>query len=149
MSMIEFSVEVEAAPDTAWGVACDPRNLPHWDRHIVSVAMPEGGMRVGARYTVLMGFMGVTATVRTEVLEWEPPSRSKVHLTGLMDATVTTSVASLPHERSVLRHEIRYRFRGPLGGFAAASLNAVGGAQMALRRGVLAQKAEIEKLARA
>ena len=45
----------------------------------------------------------------------------------------------------MLRHEVDYRFRGPLGGFAAASLNAVGGAQMGLRHGVLAQKAEIER----
>jgi len=47
----------------------------------------------------------------------------------------------------MLRHEVDYRFRGPLGGFAAASLNAVGGAQMGLRHGVLAQKAEIESMA--
>jgi hypothetical protein len=47
----------------------------------------------------------------------------------------------------MLRHEVDYRFRGPLGGFAAASLNAVGGAQMGLRHGVLRQKAEIEAMA--
>ena len=147
MTTVEFSVEVEAPPERVWTVASDPRNLPHWDRHVVSVALPEGGMKLGARYSVVMGFMGVNSTVRAEVLEWEPPWRSKVHLSGLLDAIVTTSVGSLPYERSMLRHEVDYRFRGPLGGFAAASLNAVGGAQMGLRHGVLAQKAEIEAMA--
>jgi uncharacterized protein YndB with AHSA1/START domain len=140
----EFSVEVDAPAEEVWTVASDPRNLPHWDRHIISVRMPKGGMGRGAEYTVVMGFMGVRAKVRAEVLEWEPPWRSRVRLNGLLDAIVTTSVASLPYDRSVLRHEVDYRFRGPLGGFAARSLNAVGGAQLALRHGVLAQKREIE-----
>lgn len=146
MTTVEFSVEVDANAETVWTVASDPRNLPHWDRHIISVSVPEGGMGTGAKYRVVMGFMAVRATVRAEVLEWEPPWRSTVKLTGILEATVTTSVASLPYDRSVLRHEVDYRFRGPLGGFAAASLNAVGGAHMAIRHGVLAQKREIEEL---
>lgn len=146
MTVVEFSVEVDAPPDLVWEVASDPHNLPHWDRHIQSVTAPTGGMRQGATYRVVMGFMGVNATVRAEVLEWEPPWRSQVHLAGLLAATVTTSVGSLPFDRSMLRHEVEYRFRGPLGGFAAASLNAVGGAQMALRHGVMAQKLQIESL---
>ena len=125
----------------------DPHNLPQWDRHIQSVRLPDGGMRQGAKYRVVMGFMGVNATIRAEVLEWEPPWRSRVRLSGILEATVTTSVGTLPFERSMLRHEVEYRFRGPLGGFAAASLNAVGGAQMALRHGVLAQKRQVESLA--
>jgi uncharacterized protein YndB with AHSA1/START domain len=144
MTTVEFSVEVEAPPESVWTVASDPANLPHWDRHIISVSAPEGGMGQGAKYRVVMGFTAVSTTVRAEVLEWEPPWRSKVKLSGILVATVTTSVASLPYDRSVLRHEVDYRFRGPLGGFAAASLNAVGGAHLAIRRGVLAQKREIE-----
>ena len=59
MTTVEFSVEVEAPPEQVWAVASDPRNLPHWDRHVVNVALPEGGMRLGARYSVVMGFMGM------------------------------------------------------------------------------------------
>jgi hypothetical protein len=47
----------------------------------------------------------------------------------------------------MLRHEVSYVFKGPLGRFAASSVNAVGGAQLALRRGALAQKREIESRA--
>jgi uncharacterized protein YndB with AHSA1/START domain len=145
MTVVEFSVEVEASPEAVWDVASDPHNLPQWDRHIQSVVAPTGGMRQGASYRVVMAFMGVSTSVRAQVLEWEPPWRSRVHLSGLLEATVITSVGSLPFDRSMLRHEVEYRFRGPLGGFAAASLNAVGGAQMALRHGVLAQKRQIEE----
>jgi len=147
MTTAEFSVEIEAPPEIAWEVAADPRNLPHWDRHIVAVRTPEGGLRPGVGYEVDMGFMAVRSTVRCEVLEWEPPWRSRIHLRGLLEATVTTSIASLPYDRCILRHEIDFRFRGPLGRFGAMSVQAVGGAQYALRRGVLAQKREIEQRA--
>ena len=148
MTVVEFSVEVDAAPADVWAVASDPWNLPHWDRHIREVRAPREGLSPGALYEVVMGFMSIHTTVRAEVLEWEPPWRTKIQLRGLLEATVMTSIASLPDDRSILRHEIKYRFRGPLGGFGAASVNAVGGAHMALRRGVLAQKRQIEERAR-
>jgi len=149
VTTVEFSVEVDATPEDAWDVAADPRNLPRWDRHIASVAVPEGEIRPGSTYTVTMAFMAVHADVRCTVLEWEPPWRARIRLAGLLDATVTTSIASLPYDRAVVRHEVTYRFRGPLGRFGAASLNAVGGAQLALRRGTLAQREEIERRAAA
>jgi carbon monoxide dehydrogenase subunit G len=149
MTTAECSVEVDAPPEAVWEVTSDPRNLPHWDRHIVAVKMPSGGLHVASRYDVVMGFMGVRASVPCEILEWEPPWRAMVRLGGVLNATVTTSIASLPFDRSLLRHQIDYRFRGPLGSFAAASVNAVGGAQYALRRGTLAQKREIEARAAA
>jgi polyketide cyclase/dehydrase/lipid transport protein len=149
MTTVEFSVEVDAPPSIAWEVASDPRNLPHWDRHIESVRLPTDGLRPGARYEVVLRFMAVRATVDALVLEWEPPWRSKARLSGLLEATVTTSIASLPFDRCMLRQEIEYRFRGPFGGIGARSLRAVGGSQLALRRGVLSQKREIEARASA
>jgi len=144
MTSVECSVEVDAPPEMVWQITSDPRNLPHWDRHIEGVELPPGGLGPAARYQVTMRFVAVRTTVPCRIEEWEPPWRSKVHLGGLLDATVTTSIASLPFDRSVLRHEVSYVFRGPLGGFAAASVIAVGGASYALRRGTLAQKREIE-----
>lgn len=145
MTVAEFSVEVDAPPERVWDVVSDPRNLPHWDRHIASVSVPSEGMSVGTTYEVVMRFMGVRTVVRAHVLEWEEPWRARLRLMGVIDATVTSAIASLPFDRSVLRHEVDYRFRGPLGGFAAASVNAVGGAHLALRHGTLAQKREIER----
>jgi uncharacterized protein YndB with AHSA1/START domain len=144
MTSVEYSVEVDASPERVWELTSDPRNLPHWDRHIVGVRLPAGGLGPGARYEVAMRFLAIRTTVEAEVLEWEPPWRSRIQLHGLLEATVTTSIAKLPWDRSVLRHEVEYRFRGPLGRFGAASLNAVGGAQIALRRGTLRQRDEIE-----
>jgi uncharacterized membrane protein len=144
MTTVEFSVEVDAPAERVWEVASDPRNLPHWDRHIESVSMSEGPLGPGVRYHVVMRFMAVRTTVAAEVLAWDPPWHAQIRLSGLLEATVSTSIASLPHDRSVLRHEISYRFRGPLGGVGAASIQAVGGAQLALKRGVLAQKRDIE-----
>ncbi len=146
MTVVEFSVEVDAPAEAVWAVASDVSNLPQWDRHVVRVRPPEGGMHEGARYEVDMGFMAVQTTVRATVVEWDPPWRSRIRLEGLLEAMITTSVAAL-HDRSLLRHEIDYRFRGPLGRFGASSLNALGGAPMALKRGVLAQKRQIEAAA--
>jgi ligand-binding SRPBCC domain-containing protein len=144
MTTVEYSVEVDAPPEEVWAITSDPRDLPAWERHIESVAVPDGGLKPGARYAVTMSFMGVKATVPCIVREWEPPWRSVVELGGLLKATVTTSIASLPFDRSVLRHEVRYVFRGPLGSFAAASVRAVGGAEYALKRGTEAQRRQIE-----
>ena len=116
---------------------------------IVAVKVPEKGLRQASKYSVVMGFMGVRASIPCAVLEWEPPWRARIRLGGVLNATVTTSIASLPFDRSLLRHQIDYVFRGPLGAFAAASVNAVGGAQYALKRGTLAQKKEIEARAAA
>jgi ligand-binding SRPBCC domain-containing protein len=144
VTTVEVSVEVDAPPERVWQVASDPRNLPHWDRHIERVWLPSSGLVLGARYSIRMRFMGVRADVQAEVLEWEPPWRARIHLQGLLDATVLTTIASLPFDRSLLRQEVTYRFRGPLGRFGATSLTAVGGSQLAIRRGVAAQKREIE-----
>ncbi len=140
----EASIEIDAPPETVWKVASDPRNLPHWDRHIEAAHVVRETLVPGSRYEVRMRFMAVTARVEVEVREWEPPWRAVLQLNGLLQATVTTSVAALPFDRSLLRHQIEYRFKGPLGLFGARSLNAVGGAQLALRRGLAAQKREIE-----
>jgi uncharacterized protein YndB with AHSA1/START domain len=140
----EASIEIDAPPQKVWEVASDPKNLPHWDRHIEAAHVARESLRPGVRYEVTMRFMGVRGRVQVEVLEWEPPWRAVLQLAGILDATVTTSIASLPFDRSLLRHEVEYRFAGPLGSFAARSLNMVGGAGIALRHGLQAQKREIE-----
>ncbi|MEO8501827.1 MAG: SRPBCC family protein [Vicinamibacteria bacterium] len=144
MTTVEVSVEVEASPERVWAVASNPKNLAQWDRHVIRIRLPEEEFAPGFRYEVTMGFMGVRTVVKAEMLEWEPPWRSRLRLEGLLEATVTTSVASLPNDRSVLRQQVDFRFKGPLGRFGASSLNAMGGAQIALRRGVMAQKRQIE-----
>ena len=143
-TVAEASIEIDARPEVVWDVASDPRNLPHWDRHIEAAHVVRADLGPGSRYQVTMRFMAVTARVDVEVIEWEPPWRAVLRLSGLLEATVTTSIASLPFDRSLLRHQVEYRFRGPLGRFGAMSLNAVGGAGLALRRGLSAQKREIE-----
>ena len=147
MTLVEFDIVVDAPPQTVWEVISDPRNLPHWDRHIVRVdGVPPDGLHEGTRYTTEMRFMAFRTNVDGEVLEWDPPRRSRIRLTGLLDATVTSTVESLTGDRSVLEHAIDYRFRGgPLGELAARSLARVGGAHLALRHGTLAQKREIER----
>ena len=151
MTLVEFDIVIDAPPEEVWEVISDPRNLPHWNRHIVRVdGVPADGLHEGTHYTTEMRFMAFRSTVAGEVLEWDPPHRSKIRLTGLLDATVTSSVEPLAGDRSLLEHVIDYRFRGgPLGELAARSLARVGGAHLALRHGTLAQKQEIEERYRA
>jgi uncharacterized membrane protein len=145
MSTAEFSVKIDASPERVWEVVSDPANIPHWERHVVSVDVPAGGLGEDSTYSVVMSFMGIRVRVRGEILRWEPPSYATVHLRGPLDATIETSIARLPHDRSLLRHEVRYVFRGPLGKVVAAGLNAVGGAQLGIRVGTLGQKRQIEE----
>ena len=144
---VEIDLVIEAPPTAVWEVISDPRNLPHWDRHITKVeGVPPDGLRPGMRYLTEMRFLVLRTDVAGEVLEWDPPNRCVIRLTGLLDATVTTVVEGLSGGRSLLEHIIEYRFRGgPLGELAARSLSRMGGAALALRHGVLAQKRDIEE----
>lgn len=147
MNVVSVEVEVDAPPEAVWEVVSDPRNLPHWDRHIVRVTgVPATGLAEGLRYVTEMRFMAFHARVGAEVLEWEPPRRATIRLSGILDATVTSTVDPLGDGRSRLEHVVRYRFRGgPFGEIAARSLALVGGDHYALRHGTLAQKREIEE----
>ncbi|HEX6231231.1 MAG TPA: SRPBCC family protein [Actinomycetota bacterium] len=149
MTVVSVEVEIDAPPEAVWEVVSDPRNLPHWDRHIVGVrGVPATGLAEGLRYVTDMRFMALHARVRAQVLEWDPPTRSTIRLSGILNATVTSTVEALGDGRSRLEHVVEYRFRGgPLGDLAAKSLSFVGGDHLALRHGTLAQKREIEQRA--
>jgi uncharacterized membrane protein len=140
------SVEVDAPPERVWEVAADPRHLPRWERHILSVEdLPEDGLAKGVTYDVVMRFVAVHATVHAEVLEWSPPGYACLRLSGLLDATVRTTITPIGRSRSRLEHDVEYSFRGgALGELAARSLQLLGGAQLALKLGTIAQKHEIE-----
>jgi uncharacterized protein YndB with AHSA1/START domain len=140
------SVEIDAPPERVWDVAADPRNLPRWQRNIASIEdLPPGGLRKGASYTVVMKFVAVRARIRADVLEWSPPGYACVRLSGLLDATVRTTITPIAGGRARLEHDVEYSFHGgALGDLAARSLGLVGGANLALKLGTLAQRHEIQ-----
>jgi uncharacterized protein YndB with AHSA1/START domain len=145
LTTARVSVEVDASPERVWAVISDARGLPRWDKHIQSVDVPEGGLGPGVRYRVTMRVMALRVGVKAHVEEWDPPRLARVRVSGpLLVAVVTTTVEPRKGGGSLLAHEVDYRFRGPLGGLGAASLNAIGGAQLALRHGAQAQKREAE-----
>jgi uncharacterized protein YndB with AHSA1/START domain len=145
MTVVTVSVEVDASPERVWEIISDPRNLPHWERHIVAVnGVPATGLHEGSRYVAEMRLLAVRTKVHAEVLEWDPPRRVSIRLTGVLDATVTSTVEPLGARKSRLKHVVEYRFRGGPLGLVGRSLRMVGGARYALRHGTLAQKREIE-----
>jgi carbon monoxide dehydrogenase subunit G len=114
MTVVSYSVEVNAPPKRVWDVVSDPRSLPSWERHIVGVeGVPGSGLHEGARYTTTLRLMPVRAKVAARVITWEPPYRAVIR-------------------------------GGPLGEVAARSLSLLGGARFLLRRGTLAQKRDVE-----
>jgi len=151
MGHVSIDMEIEATPEEVWDVVSDPRNLPRWDRHISNVrGVPDEGLALGDRYTTDLRMFGVRGTVEAEVLEMDPPKRSRIRLRGLLDATVNTSVSPLAGgRRSLLEHDVEYHFRGGgLAAFATQGLELTGGPGVVLRRGVMAQKRQIEEMVR-
>ena len=151
MGHVSIDMEIEATPEEVWSVVSDPRNLPRWERRIIAVrGVPEDGLTEGVRYTTELKMFGVRGTVEAEVLEMEPPKRSRIRLRGILDATVQTMVSPLAGgKRSLLAHDVEYHFRGGgLAAFATQGLGITGGPSMVLRRGALAQKQQIEELVR-
>lgn len=146
MSVVEASAVVDASPERVWTVVADPRNLPRWDRHITRVdGVPTGGLEAGSTYRTEVRLMGVRATAEASVLQMREGAYSKIRLRGVVDAVVETWLDPLPGDRTRLRHRIEYRFPGgALGEIAGRTVGALG-AKALLRRGVEAQKRQVER----
>ncbi len=147
MGHVSIDMEIDATPEEVWKVVADPRNLPKWDRHIISVeGVPADGLQVGTRYITELRMFGVTGKVEAEVLELEAHRRSRIRLRGFLDATAETKVTPISGgSRSLLEHDIEYHFRGGgLAAFATQGLGLTGGPSLVLRKGTMAQKRQIE-----
>jgi carbon monoxide dehydrogenase subunit G len=145
VTRIRESVTVDASPEDVWAVVADPGNLPRWNRHILEVHdVPENGLEPGSRYWTEMGGFGARFRVRAEVLEVRPPRYSRVRLTGPVEATIQTWVHPAGRNRSLLEHQVDYHVRGPLGSAIDALVRRIGATQL-LRRGIRAQKRQVER----
>lgn len=146
MTVVEASVEIDAPIPDVWEVVSDPRNLPRWDRRVVAVKdPPPRGLEIGSRYTAVVGFMGVRARVACEVMDVRAAEYAKIHLRGLVEATVETWLRTLDENRTLLRHRVDYRFAGgSLGALIANAVNILGAGTL-LRRGTESQKRQVEE----
>lgn len=146
MSVVRQSVTVDAPPEEVWQIIADPRNLPRWNSHIRAVRdAPNGTLKPGDRYSTEVRMLGVSVTVKAEVLELQPERYSKIVLSGPLEATVRTYVQPIGTHQSRIEHEVDYTFRGgPLGGVVAKAVRLVG-APTILKRGLRAQKEQVEQ----
>lgn len=147
--MVEVSEEIDAPPRAVWGVVANPENLPRWDRHIYEVkGVPKAGLARGTEYTTGVRFMGARAHASARVLEIEPERYSKIEIHGLVDGVVETWLEPLDGGRTRLRHRVAYRFKGgPIGELAARAIQILGATAL-LRRGIEAQKRQVENSGR-
>lgn len=145
MTQIRESAFVDAPPDEVWAVVSDPRNLPRWNRYIRSVhGVSEDGLKEGDRYWTEMGGFGVRFRINAHVEEADPPRYSKIRLTGPLEAIVQTWIHPAGRRRSRLEHQVDYHVPGgPVGSVLARVLRHLG-ANVMLRRGVRAQKRQVE-----
>jgi carbon monoxide dehydrogenase subunit G len=143
-SVVEVSVDIDAPPEDVWKVVADPRNLQKWDRHIALVEGADGELHEGDEYTTELRFLGARARAHMKVLALKPHEYSKVAMDGVVDGTVETWVEPLGDHRTRLRHRVEYRFRGgPLGEVAGRAVQMMGAGAI-LKRGVRAQKRQVE-----
>lgn len=147
MTRIRESIIVDAPVEEVWSIVSDPRNLPRWNKHIVAVHdVADDGLKEGARYWTELGGAGVAFRVRAQVEELEPPRYSRIRLSGPLDAVVQTWVHPAGRRRSRLEHEVDYHLHhaGPLDELIGRALR-VFGATALLRRGIRAQKEQVEQ----
>ena len=146
MTRIRESTIVDAPVEEVWSVVSDPRNLPRWNKHIVAVHdVPEDGLQPGSRYWTEIGGGGVHFQVRAQVEELDSPRYSRIRLSGPLDAVVQTWVHPAGSKRSRLEHQVDFRLHhtGALGELIGRALR-VFGATSLLRRGIRAQKYQVE-----
>lgn len=146
MSLIREAAVVDAPVDQVWRVIADARNLPRWNSHITEVlGAPDRPLKGGDTYRPRVRFMGVSAHVRAEVVELEPERYAKVRLRGVVNATIETFVKPIGSGRTRVEHDVEYHFPGGfLGELAARTVRHLGAPQI-LRRGLRAQKTQVER----
>lgn len=146
MTTVRDRVLIDAPADEVWDIVGDPRNLPQWNKHIHAVReVPPTGLKPGARYWTEMGGFGVRFRIMAEVVELEPPRYSWIRLSGPVTASVRTWVHPTADGRSELEHEVEYHVRGgPIGEVIARALRLLGASRM-LKRGIEAQKRQVEE----
>ncbi|MGH2693004.1 MAG: SRPBCC family protein [Actinomycetota bacterium] len=146
MTLIRESTLVDAPVDEVWSVVSDPRNLPSWNKHIVAVHdLREDGLEPGTRYWTEIVGAGVQFRVRAHVEELDPPRYSRIRLSGPIDAVVQTWVHPAGRRRSRLEHQVDYHLHhtGPLDDLIGRALRVLGATAL-LRRGIRAQKKQVE-----
>jgi len=145
-SRVRETIVIDAPPDEVWRVIADPRNLPRWNPHVSAVyRVPEDGLKVGTRYETELRFAGAHARVDAEVVELELHRYSEIELSGPVWATVRTFLRPIGSHQTRVEHEVEYRFRGgPIGGVVAKVVRLFG-APTLLRRGLRAQKVQVEE----
>lgn len=146
VTTIRDSAIVDASAEEVWAVISDPRNLPRWNRLVRAVhGVPDDGLREGSRYWTELGGFGMSVRVRADVVELDQPRYARVRLTGPVEATVRTWVRPAGSRRSRLEHEVDYHLKGgPIGEAIARALR-VFGAPTLLKRGLRAQKRQVER----
>jgi uncharacterized membrane protein len=94
MSKIEGSVQIKSPAEHVFSYATNPVNLPLWETNIVKVeSPPEGGIKVGDRYSGVNSTMGQNMPWESEVTECEPNKSW---------AETITSGSTIIHERLTL-----------------------------------------------
>ena len=86
--------------------------------------VPAGGLREGNGVTTEMRFF---AFLYGEVLERDPPRVSTIRLTGLLEATVTSTIEPLAGDRSLLERSSTTGSEAVRGEIVARSLARMGG----------------------
>jgi uncharacterized protein YndB with AHSA1/START domain len=149
VSVVEVSEVIDAPPEAVWEVVADPKNLPLWDHHIYEVkGVPKTGLQAGTQYTTGVKVMGARAHATARVLELEPGRHSKIELHGMIDGVVETWLEPLDGNHTRLRHRVDYRFKGgPIGELTARAIRLLGATAL-LRKGIQAQKEQVERARR-
>lgn len=145
-SRVAGTIVIDAPPDEVWRVVADPRNLPRWNPHITDVHLvPEDGLKRGTTYHTHLRLAGTKIRVDAEVIDIEAGRFSEIELSGPVSATVRTFLHPIGRHQTRVDHEVQYRFPGgPIGGVVARAVRILG-APTLLRRGLRAQKAQVEE----
>jgi carbon monoxide dehydrogenase subunit G len=145
MTVVRQSTVVDARPDEVWRVISDPRNLPRWNSFIKAVHnVPPNGLKPGDRYWTELGLLGVRFRVEARVVEVDEPRSAMIRLSGPLEATIRTWLRPVGKGRTRLEHEVDYSLKGgPIGAMIARGVKLLG-APTILKRGIRAQKRQVE-----
>lgn len=86
---IKHRLAVSAPPEKVWGLISDPRNAPLFNNMIQKISdIQERPGGVGTRWKA-MARMGGAVAIANEVIEWDPPRRLAIAMSGPASGTLS------------------------------------------------------------
>lgn len=140
---VEDSIGIDAPIERVWDIATNPMLSPRWNSNVIEVRNFSGfPVGVGTTWVQMVRIAGRNTPMSARVIEYDPPHRGTVQLTGPGNPRVNTYLTQ-EDGRTVIRQVMEITMGGGFGGVALRLARPT--IQRELKQALVAQKQASER----